>query len=244
MKKSNLLLSAIFVFFAGTFLFSCNNAAETAKTDTTKTTADTTKAVAVTPAPPAFTPFDVMEIIHTVKDYAKWRHAFNTDSTARRASGLDDIIVGKADANPHSIIVVLKASDIAKAKAFAADPRLKDVMQKNGVTSKPDINYWHIIRFSDDTSGTQWVQVTHKVKDFDAWVKVFDGEGTATRASFGLKDIVLSRGVDDPNIVHLVFDITDMAKAKARMADPALKKLMTDAGVEGAPKIEFYSVAR
>jgi len=43
--------------------------------------------------------------------------------------------------------------------------------------------------------------------------------------------------------VHIVFDINDMAKAKNRINDPALKKLMMDGGVEGEPKIEFYTMA-
>jgi hypothetical protein len=34
-----------------------------------------------------------------------------------------------------------------------------------------------------------------------------------------------------------------MAKAKARISSPELKKLMTDAGVTGAPTIKFYSQA-
>jgi hypothetical protein len=70
--------------------------------------------------------------------------------------------------------------------------------------------------------------------------KVFDSEGTAARAVYGLSDAVLAQAVGDSNTVHIVFDITDMAKAKARMNDPALKKLMTDAGVIGAPRIVFY----
>ncbi len=82
--------------------------------------------------------------------------------------------------------------------------------------------------------------VTHKVKDFDAWLKVYDGEGKATRASQGMVDRVLARGIDDPNIVHIVFAVTDMAKAKAAISSEAKKKLMTSAGVEGPPTIEFY----
>jgi len=61
--------------------------------------------------------------------------------------------------------------------------------------------------------------------------------------AIGLADGVLARGIDDTNLVHIVFDIKDMAKAKARMKDPALKKLMTDAGVEDASKTEFYETA-
>ena len=236
-KRIKLLLTVCLA----AIIFSCNNAAEQ-KAETDKP-ADSTVANAQAPAPAAFEPFDIVEISHAVKDYAKWRPAFNTDSVARKASGMEDIVVGRGLDNPNSLLIALKASDISKAKAFAADPRLKEVMEKNGVISKPDVEYYHVIRFNPDSKEKQWVLVTHKVKDFDAWLKVFDGEGAATRASFGLIDVVLSRGVDDQNMVHIVFDIKDMAKAKARMNDPALKKLMMDAGVEGPPKITFYTTA-
>jgi len=224
-----------------TALFSCNNSAE--KKEAPAKAADTTVATATPPAPAAFTPFDVLEITHTVKDYAVWRPLFNSDSTSRKASGMEDIVVGRGLEKNNDLVVVLKVSDVQKAKAFAADPRLKAVMDKGGVISKPDAAFFHVIRFNADSKEKQWVVVTHKVKDFDAWVKVFDAEGAATRASNGMIDVVLARGIDDPSIVHLVFDIKDMAKAKARMNSPELKKIMMDAGVEGMPKIAFYTSA-
>jgi quinol monooxygenase YgiN len=227
--------------FLAAAVFSCNNSdekkEEPAKTDTLAT------AATVTPAPAAFTPFDIMEINHTVKDFAKWKPAFDADSTARKASGLENLALGKELDNPSSLNVALKMADVQKAKAFAADPRLKQVMDKNGVTSKPDIGYYHVLRFNPDSKEKQWVLITHKVKDFDAWLKVYDEEGPATRAANGLVDVALARSIDDPNTVHIVFDIKDMAKAKARISSPELKKLMTDAGVTGAPTIKFYSQA-
>lgn len=190
-----------------------------------------------------FQPFDIVEIDHTVKNYDKWRPGFNTDSTNRIASGLGFIVIGRGMDNANSVAIFLKAADVQKAKDFANNPRLKDLMQKNGVMTKPDISYQHVIRFNADSKEKQWVSIKHKVKDFEAWVKVYDSEGTATRATFGLVDVLLARGNDDPNMVYIIFDITDMAKAKARMSDPALKQLMTDAGVEGKPQITFYTTA-
>lgn len=224
-------------------LFSCNNSPETK--ETTEKAADTAATVkaepAPAPAPAAFQPFDIVEINHSVKDYAKWKVAFDQDSVARKASGLEFIVIGKNGTNANNLMIVLSAADVQKAKAFAADPRLKEVMDKNGVISKPAIAYFHVIRFNPDSKEKNWVLITHKVKDFDAWVKAYDAEGAATRASNGLVDVALARGVDDPNTVHIVFDITDMAKAKARINSPELKKIMTDAGVEGKPTIEFYT---
>ena len=234
-------ISSAFTILAMLVLAACNNSGEN---KTAAAGADTVKAATPdTLKPPAFKPFDVVEISHAVKDYSKWRPLFDNDSTARKASGMELIVVGRKNDKPNDLLIALQVSDTQKAKAFTADPRLKEVMAKGGVISKPDIAFYHVIRFNPDSKEKQWVLITHKVKDFDAWLKVFDGEG-ATRASYGLVDVALARGLDDPNTVHIVFDIKDMAKAKARMNDPALKKLMTEAGVEGAPKIVFYTTAQ
>lgn len=186
-------------------------------------------------------PFNVMEISHTVKDYASWKKAFDADEPNRKASGLEFIALGRSTENPNNVTVVLQATNLAKAKAFATNPRLKDVMEKNGVISNPDISYFKVIRMNPDSKEKNWVVVTHKVKNFDAWLKVFDAEGTAGRAAQGLIDVVLSRGIDDPSIVHIVFDIKDMAKAKASIFSEEKKKLMMNAGVVGPPKFEFFS---
>jgi len=241
MKKCTSLLAMAIAMF----VLSCNNSTDTAKEkpadDTTGKAKDTTAAAPAPPPPAAFTPFDVVEIAHSVKDYGKWRPAFDLDSTARKASGLSYIVVGREIGKTNNLLVVLNAADVQKAKDFVAAPRLKEVMTKNGVVSKPMISYYHVIRFNPDAKEKQWVMVTHKVKDFDAWLKVFDGEGTAARAAEGLYDVVLARGVDDPNMVQLVFDIKDLEKAKAAISSAEKKKLMTSAGVEGVPQIHFYT---
>ncbi len=223
-------------------ILSCNNGQEAPKEDAAKPVDSAKAAVKVdTPAAPAFKPFYVVEIVHTVKDYAKWRPAFNTDSTIRKAAGLTDMVVGRNDANPNSLMVVLDAADTAKAKAFGSDPRLKDIMAKAGVVSKPDMQMFQVIRFDAGSNEKHWVTVTHKVKDFDAWLKVFDGEGAAARKEQGLIDVALARGANDPNLVQIVFDIKDMAKAKAAITSEEKKKLMASAGVEGKPTITFYT---
>ncbi len=239
MRKIKTLFRPALALIVATALFSCNGAK---KTDAADTTAAAKPAAAAT-APAMKAPFDVVEITHKLKDYATWRPLFNADSTFRKTAGLTDIVVGQQVDSANNVMVVLNASDVAKAKAFAADPRLKDVMTKGGVISKPDVEYFHVIRFNPDSHEKTWVVITHKVKDFDAWVKVYDGEGTATRTSQGMVDVALARGIDDPNLVHIVFDVTDMAKAKAAIFSDEKKKLMMSAGVEGKPEIVFYKTA-
>ncbi len=238
MKKNS-----VFVVLMGIIvLSSCNNGGDkSAAPDKGKDSAST----AASDAKKADKrPFDyVVEINHAVKDFSIWKKGFDSDSAARQSNGLGFIAIGKSESNPNSLSVVLSVSDLQKAQAFASDPRLKDVMDKNGVVSKPDISYWKLLMLNPDSKERQWVMITHKVKDFAAWQKVYDAEGTATRATYGLIDVALARNVEDSNLVQVVFDIKDMAKAKARINDPALKKLMTDGGVEGAPRIEFYNQA-
>ena len=118
-------------------------------------------------------------------------------------------------------------------------------MQKGGVVGAPLIKYITVIR--NDTTSIETkdrLMISHHVKDFDAWLKVFDSEGKESRATSGLIDRGSARGVDDPNTVYVLFAVTDLAKAKARSASPELKKLMTDAGVDGPPSADFYKLVR
>jgi quinol monooxygenase YgiN len=84
--------------------------------------------------------------------------------------------------------------------------------------------------------------IAHRVKDFEAWLKVFDEEGPAKRKENGFLDRGLARGLDNPNMVYIVFAITDKEKAKARINSAELKKIMTDAGVEGPPQFMYFSL--
>ncbi|MBK9014396.1 MAG: hypothetical protein IPM82_10065 [Saprospiraceae bacterium] len=211
-----------------------------------KDTAETTAAPAVdsTAAAPA-TLFAAMTVKHTVADFAKWKPVFDAHAQARTDAGLTIISVLQDKTNPNIVLVSTKASDLQKARDFSSSPVLKEAMQKSGVTSAPEVAFYNVLRF-DEAAATSKdrLLITHRVKDFDAWLKVFDGEGGATRASNGVVDRALGRGVDDPNMVLLAFVVTDMAKAQARVASEDLKKVMMDAGVEGPPQINFYTVAQ
>jgi hypothetical protein len=219
----------------------CSNNGEKS---TTENTTDTTAAMNADTAKPAeFVPFDFAEINHTVKDYAKWRPIFDADSAARKESGMNLIVVGRGQENTNKVYMAFTVSDVQKARDFTANPKLKEVMTKAGVTSKPELGLYHALRFNPDSKEKQWVIITHKVKDFDAWVKVYDEEGTAKRAEEGMIDVLLAKGIDDANLVYIVFDIKDMEKAKAALSSEAKKNLMMSAGVEGAPRFDFYTTA-
>jgi hypothetical protein len=161
-------------------LFSCNNnktesATEGATVSEVATTTTTTATTAAPPAEAAFVPFKVMVIKHTVADFDKWKPAYLAHDSMRKAYGFTDIDLLRGVDNPNKVIVVEKISDIEKAREFSKLPNLKETMKKGGVKGTPEISYWDVVRQDDSKVDTKdIVTVIHKVKDFDAWVKVYD----------------------------------------------------------------------
>jgi hypothetical protein len=185
-------------------------------------------------------PFNVVVIRHTVADYNVWKPFFDADSTNRKAAGLHLLGLSRGIENKNEVEIPFMIEDVQKAKAFTTNPVLKDVMQKGGVTSAPNILFIKVLRMSKAIQMPgDYVEVTLKIKDYDSWIKVFDGEGAAMRAKDGLQDGVLAQGIDDPHLVYLVFKITDLDQAKAALINPARKKLMQKSGVMGEPEVYF-----
>jgi hypothetical protein len=237
MKNIKQFLKPVLILvFAVAFLSCKNNKKEKTETEEAMPK-DTATAVAV------FEPFKVMVIKHKVADYVKWRKEYDAHDSIRTAYTISHYMVGRGTDDPSIIVTASKFVDLQKAKDFSVLPYLKEAMKKAGVIGKPEFSYYEVIR-NDDTPIDQKdrLMVTHKVKDFDAWLKVYDAEGTAKRMEEGFIDRGLARGIDDPNMVTIVFAITDMKKAKENINSEAKKKLMMDAGVIGAPEMVFYKV--
>jgi hypothetical protein len=81
----------------------------------------------------------------------------------------------------------------------------------------------------------EFLTIIHEVKDFAAWKPVYDADAP-NRAAAGLTDVLLGRDSANPNLVGLIFGISDRAKAEAMMQSPKLRETMEHAGVIGAPK--------
>ncbi len=232
-------LSAISMIF---FLLSCGN--EPAK-DETKAT-DT--AAVVTPAPaevkPAFVPFKVVVVQHKVKNFEKSEAGYFNRDSLRNTFGITHYVIGRDLKDSNTVFVVDKITDMEKAKAFYDLPATKALMQKAGVSSAPGYTYAEFIRANDNpVQFLDGVAVSHRVKDFDAWLKAYDADATS-RSANGLIERGIARNLQDSNTVSILFEVSDMAKAKARMSSPDLKKIMTDAGVEGPPTVRWYRLIK
>lgn len=185
--------------------------------------------------------FKSMVVKHPVSNYAKFKSVFMASDSMTQANGLHTIGVGRGMEDTNMVVVILKADDIAKAQAFAASPELKTAMDSAAVSGPPTIEFLDVVRNDDsDIPQMERLMVKHHVKDFGAWLKVYDKEGKDTRAGFGLMDRAICRGIPDSNMVYVVFAVTDMAKAQERGKSEELKKLMEEAGVDSAPEMFAY----
>lgn len=91
------------------------------------------------------------------------------------------------------------------------------------------------------TTPQSMLVIKHKVKDFAAWKIAYDAHDS-TRLASGLHNYVLSRGVNDSNMVMVSLKADDMAKAKAFANDPGLKHAMQKGGVVGTPSFQFTTM--
>ncbi len=227
MKKN---LTNLFAFIL-LFSFSCKNPEE-------KKIQDDTSGI-------PFQPFKVLVIQHPVENFSVWKDAYEAHDSIRKAYGITSFQIGRGMEDSNMVTVIDKIEDIQKAKEFSSLNELKDAIHNAGVAGPPVFHYLDVIR--NDNSKIEYfdrVMISHKVKNFADWLKVYDEEGTESRKANGLMDRGLARDIDDSNLVYIVFAITDMDKAKERMNSVALKKLMMDAGVEGPPTISFYRLEK
>ena len=73
--------------------------------------------------------------------------------------------------------------------------------------------------------------IQHRVKDYDAWRRVYDGVGDMQKAGGVVAESVYRRE-GDPNTVLVFHQFTSMSKAHDFVTSPQLRDAMQRAGVE------------
>ncbi len=241
MKQSNVLSSAAVAML---MLFSCNSGGSNSTTTTTDSTMKDSSVAMTPPPPPPTAPAMTVLIIQKVADYDKWFPGYEAHDSARVASGLHNFVIGRGTKDKNTVLVALRMDDTAKAKQFGSSPGLMEAMKKAGVIGKPTIRY-SVNKFQDNTTdaSTERAIVTFKVKDYDAWKKVFDGD-QQDRMNAGMTTRGINVNIDDPAMVTLVMVIGDMKKAEDFMQTKELKHRMDSAGVVSKPDFFFYHVVK
>ena len=82
-----------------------------------------------------------MIIRHKVKDFGKWKNAFDEHRPVREAAGLEDLHVWRNIDDPNEVIILFCADELGKARDFAGDSGLKEKMQAAGVQGMPEFVY-------------------------------------------------------------------------------------------------------
>lgn len=80
--------------------------------------------------------------------------------------------------------------------------------------------------------------IKHKVANFDKWLAAYEADDSA-RVTHGLHNFVVSRGLQDPNMVMIALHMDDTVQAKEFAMSPDLKTTMQKAGVTGAPTVTY-----
>ena len=236
-------ISPLVAISLATLLFACNNSETKEETKSTDTASATTPVAAE--VKPEFKPYKVVTIQTKVKNFGKWREQFLADDSLRKAYGIGDFMVGRDLKDSNMVYVVAKMEDMDKTMKFSKLPAVKEFGKMATVVGSAGFSYAEVVRSNATTVASQdRLGVSHHVKDYAAWLKIFDSEGSAGRASNGVVDLTLARSLVDSNIVYLVFGITDMDKAKARMKSPELKKVMDSAGVDSPPTIRWFRLLK
>ena len=230
------------VCFAGVMSFSmssCNNGDDKKAGENTGDSS-TVKVPEPAPAKPA----NLMVFMHKVADFTKWKATYEAADSLKNAYGLHDYVLARGVKDTNMVMVVVKIDDAARAKEFAVLPALKAAMQKSGVISAPTINYLDV-QMQDTTANTATtrVMISHKVKDYDTWKKVYD-EDKPNRVNAGFTDRLLAYNVGDNHMVSMVLLVSDMKKAEDFSKSPELKAKMEVGGVEGPPTFFYYTIAK
>jgi hypothetical protein len=84
------------------------------------------------------------------------------------------------------------------------------------------------------------VLVRSKVQDFAKWKVKYD-EHLSARKAAGLTERNLFRNADNPNEVILLFEASDLGKARAFVSSDDLRQKMQESGVSDKPDIYFLT---
>jgi hypothetical protein len=239
--KSVKLIATMSVAACLLLFVSCNSGEEK-KADETAVDSTSSKDSSSAVVAPATGPMMFMAIKHKVSNFAKWKPSYEAHDSIRLAHGLHNYVIARGIDDSNMVLVALRMDDADKAKELGNSPGMKERMKKAGVTGPVEITYGEMV-LNDTTSISQTIRVMvkHRVKDWDAWKKVFDSH-KQTRIDAGLTDRVISHAVGDDHEVTLVFAVADLAKAKALASSKELKDKMAEAGVEGPPSFFYYKI--
>jgi purine nucleoside permease len=87
------------------------------------------------------------------------------------------------------------------------------------------------------------VVITHEVKEYSAWRKVFDAD-ESNRKLGGFKVSGVYADVKNPNMVTIIGEFPNVAAVDAFVSSPKLKEAMEKGGVVGKPDVKVLTATQ
>ena len=80
-------------------------------------------------------------IRNKVADYSRWRPMFDEHGMVRKANGSKGARVFRSSSDSNDLIILCEWDDLNRARQFTDSDDLRQVMQKAGVSGKPDLYF-------------------------------------------------------------------------------------------------------
>jgi hypothetical protein len=82
-----------------------------------------------------------MLVRHTVRDFSAWKPGYDAHLSKRAEAGLTEMHLLRGAHDANEVVLLFRAADLGRAKAFAESSDLREVMTKVGVVGRPDIYF-------------------------------------------------------------------------------------------------------
>jgi len=83
----------------------------------------------------------IIIVQHTVRDYDAWKPVFDEHQAVRTRHGATGHQLYRGADDPNEVTVLNYFPSREQAEAFAADPSLKEAMERGGVISEPRVSW-------------------------------------------------------------------------------------------------------
>jgi len=78
---------------------------------------------------------------HKVRDFSVWKPGYDAHLPSRVEAGLTEAHLFRGAHDSSEVVILFRAEDLDRAKAFTESADLRDTMQKLGVLDRPDIYF-------------------------------------------------------------------------------------------------------
>jgi hypothetical protein len=82
-----------------------------------------------------------MLVRHKVRDFSVWKPGYDAHLPKRAEAGLTEMHLLRGAHDANEVVILFRAADLGRAKAFAESTDLRETMTKVGVVDRPDIYF-------------------------------------------------------------------------------------------------------